>query len=323
MMLNDQVITLKNDYLKIIVSTLGGTLMDFQVKNLKGVYESIVLGYENLEDYNHNLKNLGANIAPFAGRLYPTKIELNDKEYFLEANFKNKVCLHSASDNTSKMPFSIQKQTDTYLLLNFTDQLTFFPNLNFSISYTLDKNNLVITYTGSSKTYAIFNPTNHSYFNLSGIKQDTIENHSLKMKADYFYELDENFLPLQLISVDNTDFDFKKSRKLGPSLKNLSHTAQKGIDHPFKLNNYPIQLLDEISRRELLIESDYPYVVIYTNNYPTHQNLRFNQTDRSYLGICFECQYVPNNLFLKGEDSSIIPPNKEVSHYIKYTINKT
>ena len=308
-------ITLKNDDQIITLSSLGASIIKYQTKDRKGQFENIVLTYQNKEDYLDNPKFLGAVVGPFAGRIDPPVIHLNDRIYFLDKNHNNTVNLHSGVDTLTTKNFKVSDYdassvTFTYQALKNKT----FPTYQIKVTYQLIKNQLILTFESESRGHSVINPTQHSYFNLSGNLNKSIVNHNLKIPAQFRYETNQNAIPKALIPIMDTAFDFQEKKLIKDALTDID-----GIDHPYKLNQGDIVLEDAISGRILSISTDYDHLVVYTNNDVTDHIFEPNVKDMKHLGICLECQHVPNDLYLNAQPKSIVPPFTVKKNTITYT----
>ena len=113
-------------------------------------------------------------------------------------------------------------------------------NLSVRITYTLtDNNELRIDYYGLSNADTIFNPTNHSYFNLSGQGSGTILNDEMVIYADKYVYANEESIPDGTIrNVASTPMDFRKPKTVGCDI-NADYDVlnfAKGYDHSFIIN---------------------------------------------------------------------------------------
>jgi aldose 1-epimerase len=62
-----------------------------------------------------------------------------------------------------------------------------------------------VEYEGTTDRPTILNPTQHSYFNLSGSFTKTILNHQLVIDADGITPVDKGLIPTgQILNVENT-----------------------------------------------------------------------------------------------------------------------
>lgn len=68
--------------------------------------------------------------------------------------------------------------------------------LKMKVLYELTEDNVLeINYKGQSDRLTVFNPTNHSYFNLNGHDSGDVLHHKLWLNSNPYSELDEESIP--------------------------------------------------------------------------------------------------------------------------------
>ena len=298
----------------------------------RGKPENIVLGFRDLASYQANSICAGVAIGRVAGRIKNAQFELEGKNYTLAAN-SGKHHLHGGQQGFHHVVWDaavVEKPEESIIQFSYTsgDGEEGYPGtLIVIITYTLNnKNELVISYQGQSDQTTLFNPTNHSYFNLSGNLKQDISEHILKINSSGFWELGADMLPTgKLIDVKNTVFDFRTGRKIIEGL-NSKHVQNKiagqGYDHPYVLNsnyNEEIVLYDEKSGRSMVVETDAVGVVLYTGNQiPGDLNIG-GAKSRPYLGLCLETQRPPDAIHHTDFPSCILNKNQAFSTATKFT----
>ena len=75
-----------NNGISVKILSLGGIIQEFNVPNRNGVFENIVLSYENPKDYLKDEFFLGALIGRFANRISKSKFQIDGKSYKLDKN---------------------------------------------------------------------------------------------------------------------------------------------------------------------------------------------------------------------------------------------
>lgn len=294
------------------IMNYGANLLELFVPSRDNTFQDVVLGFKDLESYFSNPPYFGASVVPSANRIKNATFSLNGETYKLDPN-EGPNNLHGGS----KIP-PFQKR-----LWDVTDykedSITFhieskhlefgFPgNLKVDLTYSIsDDNMLLIEYSATSDEDTIFNPTNHSYFNLSGFNAGSrklLEN-SLWVDADYFTPTDANSVPTgELEEVVNTPMDFREPQSLIKNVDNFDYLpikTGKGYDHNFAINNWDgsfkkvASLYDPHSFKTLEVFTDMPGIQVYTGNYiepsPIGKN---NTTFHPRDGIALETQYFPN-----------------------------
>ena len=308
---------LENDYIKACVSDLGATLTKFIDKKTN---TDLVLGFDSDEDYiKYGGTNIGASVGRNANRIGNASFSLNGKEYKLTVN-DNCNQLHGGGMNGFAFKrWTKQLQTKDELVLSYysKDSEEGFPgNVNVEVSYKLENNSLIWSYSGESDADTILNMTNHSYFNLG---DDNIMNHELMITTDKYSPIDENSLTKEeCINVKDTPYDFTSFRKIEDNLNEL----ECGID-----NNYVWETLDDklmaslrFNNIQMNVYSDLPDMHLYTAYYLNGEKGKYGKTYSKYGAVCLECQYYPNSLNYSSYIKPLLKANEKMSHYIRFEI---
>ncbi|MCL2321137.1 MAG: galactose mutarotase, partial [Oscillospiraceae bacterium] len=195
-------------------------------------------------------------------------------------------------------------------------------NLNMEVTYTLTKDGeFSIEYRGVSDEDTILNPTNHTYFNLSGNAKRVIKDHILKVNSDSFIEVNQELIPTgKILDVKNTPFDFKNFKPVSEGMNSnydQNIIVGNGYDHAFILNKnkndglYDIAVYDPVSKRELKVNTISKSVVIYTSN-SMGDNFKVNgRNSEKYLGICLETQIEPDAISNPNFSSCILKKGEQ------------
>lgn len=307
------------DSIKIGILNYGGVITDIIMPNIDGIEENLVLGFDNMSDYETKSPKFGCIIGRTAGRIAYGKFSINEKPYSLEVNngFNH---LHGGSNSLSKKVWkATQKDNSLELTYFYPSNENGYPgNVNFKVVYTLDKNELTIKNYAETDEDTIINMTNHSYFNLAGNCKEDCLNHSLFINSDMISTLHKDgFVTGDMLDVTNTPFDFRKEKLIGQDIySDHSQILQgSGYDHPFMLKSDLPQIFvsHKESGRTLEIETDQKAVVFYSGNYlGTEGLLSCGEVTTKRLGFCLETQNIPNHINIKGFDQLI---TKESPYY--------
>lgn len=308
--------TITNESCSLSVTDFGAVLVSIKVPDKNGNVEDVVLGCNDALGYETESSHLGGTIGRNANRIAGASLVINKKEYLLEANNS---CnnLHSGLDYYDKRMWQVKpiddNSNEVCFVLKSPHMDQGYPgNLEVSVTYTLtDDNSVEITYDAISDADTIVNMTNHSYFNLSGDGNGTIENHKMWIDADEYTPFDEESIPTgEIASVEGTRFDFR-----------TEHVIGEDYDHNWVLKNQgKLQLVatysDEESGRFMEVFTDLPGIQVYTGN-------GLSQTGRGgeYLkhsAICFETQYFPDSVHHENFPSPILKAGEKYHSVTKY-----
>ena len=316
--------TIENEYLKVKVSNIGATLISFLNKKTN---IDIVLGFDSQQDYFKNSgPHIGATVGRNANRLDKGQFKINNETYQLSINEDDR-CLHSGVGDLSFRAYSLKEITKESISLSLFDgdMSGGFPgNLNLTVTYKLNKNNLEYSFNASSDKDSILNITNHSYFNLNG-GTNTIFDQELKINTDI---VSLNIGPMaseETIKVDDTVFDFKEYRNIKKTLdKGHPNLSKNGLDHNYVFENMEYKEMARLrnDKLELIVSSDLPDIHIYTANFLGDIKGKNNTYYHDYYGICFEAQYYPNSLNYEKYLKPYIYKDKKIKHKITYTLNE-
>lgn len=72
---------LLTDNIKVSFLTYGGIITAIEVPDKDGNFSNVVLGYDNLNDYEHNNRFFGAIVGRYANRIAKGELTLNNHQY--------------------------------------------------------------------------------------------------------------------------------------------------------------------------------------------------------------------------------------------------
>ena len=215
--------TLKNNTgAEVKIINYGARVVSLTMPDRNGNFADIVTGYDSLKDYINDNSFFGAIVGRYGNRINKGKFKLDGKEYQLTIN-DGRNSLHGGKKGFFKAywnaePVESKEGPSLKLSLVSPDGDEGYPGtVNATVTYTLTNNNeLKIDYTGTTDKPTIFNPTHHSYFNLSGNFNNTILDEELSIDADSFTPVDSTLIPTgEIRPVENTPMDFRKPTPIG------------------------------------------------------------------------------------------------------------
>ncbi|MDR2832143.1 MAG: galactose mutarotase [Streptococcaceae bacterium] len=306
-------IILSNEYLTIELLNYGArwhkTIMPDRFGNLENVMLS--LDEDKVENILTDNAQFGATVGPIAGRIKNGYI---NEHIQLEKNLSEKHNLHSSPYGWDQCFFDIKivdEQTVAFTLKYSNSP--FADEISLSVQYQLIENQVIHTMEVISDENTYINPTNHSYFNLSGNAKQPIEySHELLIDASFVLETDLEKIPTGNL-IENTDFK---------ELTAIPFCAQ--LDHCFVLEKIRQQtpdliLSEKISGRQLSIKTSRSCLVVFS---ATHMKLPIfvnGQKMSSQLGLAIEPQEEIEILRHPDWGSIYLPKGQTKRYQTNYT----
>ncbi len=331
--------TLKNkNGVEVCITNFGGRIASIMINDKNGNKKDIVLGFDNIDDYQNIPSDFGACIGRYANRINQGKITVEGVEYQLPQNNYGH-CLHGGPQGWQYKVYDVEKATDNQLTLtlNSPDGDANFPgNVTAKVTYTLtDNNEIDITYEATTDKTTVINMTNHSYFNLTGDASKPITDCLLTINADNYTPVDSTFMTTgEILPVENTPMDFRTAKAIGKEINNYDFDQLKngnGYVHNWVLNTKGdiTQVAAEVTCPEtgitLKVYTDEPGIQIYTGNFldgtvKGKKGIAYPQRS----AICLETQKYPDTPNKPEWPSAILKPGeKYTSHCIfKFEVEK-
>ena len=304
--------TLKNSSgLQVDIITYGGRITSLKTPDKNGAFENVVLGFDNLAQYEKDNPFFGALIGRYGNRIGGAKFSLNDKPYQLAKNDGDNN-LHGGVKGFDKKVWEAkteERPTTASLVLTYIspDGEEGFPGtLTTTVTYTLyNDSSLEVLYEATTDKTTVVNLTQHAYFNLSGDFSNTILDHELEILADYYLPVDKGLIPTgQLEPVEGTPFDFRTPKVIGQDIakENTQLQLGGGFDHCWVLNDQQAGFRKVAaayhpgSGRYLEVFTDEPGIQFYSGNFLDGTLPASNGgTYPKRSGLCLETQHYPDS----------------------------
>ena len=312
---------LENDQgMSISVMTYGATLLEVVVPDKTGRFENVVLGCATLAEYSAHSPYFGATIGRVGGRIRQgkwlnTQLTQNEGEQHIHGG------VNAVSHRVWEVLKSdVENLSVTLGVVSPAGDNGYPGNLEMTVTYQLyADNHFEIITTGITDEATLFNPTNHSYFNLSGDLKETISEHQLEIGASQVALMDDSKCPTGVLApVANTAFDFQA----GQTLKAFTKKEPQGLDTPFPLNegsDFAVRLTDNVSGRRMVIETDANAIVVFSTTGMNEPYL-VNGTRPmvSELGIALEPQQLPDAIHHDHFGDIVLPAGRHKSYRSSY-----
>lgn len=318
--------TLRAGFMTLKVMNYGATITAIEMPDRNLQMHNIVAGFSTLDEYLKPHPYLGALIGRFANRIALGKFTLDGKNYQLSINDPPNH-LHGGVNGFHNKVWQPEDQTmaEDHCSLSFTgfskDGEEGYPgNLNLTVGFTVTaRNEIEISYHASADKATPLSLTSHSYFNLSGFVNPTIEDHELTINSTFFTEKNENNTSTgKLLLCARTPHDFRQAKEIARDINQLQR--DRGYDHNHVIDDYgqgvrPVaKLTDKFSGRVLEVQSDMPGVQIYTANWwdgslTGSQGVPYGK----HAAIALETQRFPDSPNHPSFPNSILRPGQDFS----------
>ncbi len=321
-------------------TNLGAKLVTLFVPDADGNMADVVLGYATAAEYaacdNATQKGepfFGATIGRYGNRIANGRFSIDGTEYQLCQNEKTN-SLHGGNRGFYSQVFDVKQQGDTAITFSRISpdgEMGYPGNLDVAITYTLtDSNSVVISYKATTDKPTIVNLTNHSFFNLAGEGDSTINDESIRIWADAITPVDAELIPTgELMPVDGTPFDLRTAHAIGDSLasQHPQLLLGNGYDHNFVLSSpagqdglrIAAQVSNNQTGRVMTVYTTEPGIQFYAGNF-------LNATQKGKSGtlypfrsaLCLETQHFPNSPNIPSFPSVRLNPGETYSHVCVY-----
>jgi aldose 1-epimerase len=291
----------------------GATITRLSVPDRNGDSRDVVLGYDSIDGYVNGSAYFGAVVGRYGNRIGKGQFQLDGKQYQLTIN-NGENHLHGGNIGFNKVLWDavILEDSDTpavrFQYVSRDGEEGYPGTVTLKVTYSLTEDNaLRIEYEGETDKTTILNPTQHSYFNLSGNFNDTILNHVLKIEADRFTPVDSGLIPTgELLPVEGTPLDFRQPHPIGARIDDPFEqlVLGQGYDHNWVLRNYTepgqihkaAELYDPSSGRLMTVYTDQPGLQFYSGNFLDGSAIGKNGIAYGLRsGLCLETQVFPDS----------------------------
>ncbi|NRB64092.1 MAG: galactose mutarotase [Saprospiraceae bacterium] len=297
-----------NNGLVTQITNHGGRVVTLWVPDQDGNYADIVLGYEAIEGYLQSNENYyGALIGRYGNRIANGSFVLEDSTYSLATN-NNEHHLHGGITGFHHVIWDAQQISDSVLELKYfsKDGEEGYPgNLEVTVVYELtDQNELTLNYRATTDKATPINLTHHSFFNLHGAGEGTINDHILQINASRYTPIREGLIPTgEIASVRDTPFDFTTPTAIGDRVEDTTSLQIQygfGYDHNFVLDSSGLRtaaiIFEPVSGRQMEVITNEPGLQFYGGNFLDGQDT--GKGGLSYerrAAFCLETQHFPNS----------------------------
>ena len=324
---------------ELTVTNYGAKIVSLMVPDKDGTLVDVVTGHDSIDDYLASSEPyFGAVCGRTANRIANGKFELDGKTYSLAVN-NGPNSLHGGVKGFNAVVWDVKEVRDNSIKLQYlsSDGEEGYPgNLTVTVTYTVtNENAVIIDYKATTDMPTILNLTNHSYFNLSGAGNASINDHILTINADTYLPTDATAIPYgPADEVKETPMDFTTPHTIGSRINEDFQQLLygKGYDHTYVLNK---KYKDEFSfcarcespKTGIVMEvyKSETGMQLYTGNWMTDKLIGKNgQTYPSRAAVCFETQHYPDSINKPEYPTTELHPGETFNSKtsFKFTVQK-
>lgn len=325
-----QLFTLTNRQLTVKITNYGAIVTSIEMPDKMGKTENIVCGFEQLEtylsdEYLNSYPYFGAIIGRFGNRIKNGKMTIDGTGYDLATN-NGPNHLHGGTVGFDRRLFDAETFADNEKVgiklsyLSADGEENYPGNLKVTCIYTLNqKNELGIEYFAETDKTTVVNLTNHTYFNLTGGKEN-IFNHELQLTATKMTEMVDQIPTGKIVPVAGTAFDFSVSKKLNANLDVLP----MGYDDNFVLDNaegklkYIGTLKEATGGRNVEVFTTQPGMQVYTGYWNPEMTINGEKKFGRFSGVALETQHYPDSVNQPGFPTTTLAPGEEMNEKTVY-----
>jgi aldose 1-epimerase len=314
----------------------GAALQSIFVPDRAGRLADVVLGREDLEGYLTVRRFLGATVGRYANRIANGQFELDGKRFQLPTN-DGINALHGGLSGFDRKAWAITEIGEgpsPFVTLSYVsaDGEEGYPgNLKADVTYSISSSmELSVCYSAVTDKPTVVNFTNHSFFNLGGVKAGGgILDHRLTIAADHYLPVRPDGIPLGVpAGVEGTPFDFRAAHRVGARLGDADEQLRirKGYDHNFCLRGgaareprLAARLEDPSSGRAMELWTDQPGVQFYSGNFLDGTVIgKYGRAHRQFDALCLEPQHYPDTPNHPDYPSARLDPGASYRHTSRY-----
>ncbi len=315
------------------VTNFGARVVALCVPNAKGEPVDVVLGFDNLNDYQTTEPEtfFGATIGRYGNRIANGRFEIDGQTYQLAQN--NGINhLHGGPKGYFDVVWDAQQVSDSKIIFTYLslDGEEGYPgNLDITMTYELTSDNeFTIEYTATTDKATVCNLTHHSFFNLNGEESNTINDHELTIHANYTTPVDAGLIPDGTITaVSGTPFDFTNPTIIGKNLNadNDQLRFGSGYDHNWVLNRndegimLAATLYSPNTGIQMDVLTDQPGLQFYGGNFLDGTTV--GKSGKPYVfrsALCLETQHFPDSPNQPEFPTTILRPEDTYKHVCTY-----
>jgi aldose 1-epimerase len=309
----------------------GATLTRLLIPDKNNRIGDVVLGFDNLKQFEDESPYFGATVGRVANRIANGLFKVDEQQYAVPIN-NGPNHLHGGFKGYDKRIWNGDAAMTTdgpsvrFTLLDPDGSEGYPGNVKVTVIYSLTGDNAIkIQYFAAADRPTPINLTNHAYFNLKDGGASDVLGHVFQANSDFYTPVNETLIPTGAIApVKGTPFDFTQPKPIGKDIRTTGGNPA-GYDHNLVLRSQDGTLAkaadvhEPQSGRRLEVWTTEPGIQFYSGNFldgsiKGRQNAVYNQ----YHAFCLEAHHYPDSINQpKFPDTLLRPGNvyRQITEY--------
>ena len=320
--------------LEVTVTNFGARIVELFVPDREGKFEDVVLGHSHIDKYVHYTgeRFLGSTIGRYGNRIAKGKFTLEGIEYSLPVNNAPN-SLHGGTKGFDMLVWDtkqIDPQTIEFSLVSPDGDQGYPGALTVNMTYQLsDDNELLIIHRATTDRKTVVNLTHHSFFNLHGAGNGTINDHIMTLNASNYTPVDSTLIPSgPIATVEGTPMDFRMPTAIGKRVDQDFEQLRfgRGYDHNWVIDRKTAKDMEQaavvyepVSGRVMEVWTTEPAIQFYGGNF--FDGSEIGKGGKSYgfrASLALETQHYPDSPNRPDFPTTELNPGEQYYHKCVY-----
>ena len=302
---------------------LGAAVEVIRAPDRHGTIDDITLRLDDDEARTDHARNphLGITVGRFANRIGGARFELDGVVHELAANEGDNL-LHGGADGFGRRRWEVVDTDDgvTFSLVSPDGDMGFPGTLTATVHYRLVDTTLHVDISATTDAPTVCSLSNHTYWNLGGPTETTIDDHVVTLDASTLVPVDADLIPNGEPVAAEGPFDLRAGGVLGGR---IGFPLPAGYDHCFMVDGAGFRRHARIDHpttgRRVEVWSDQPACQFYTGAFlPGTEG--GGRTHDAFAALALEPQHVADAPNLPWAPSPVVRPGEPYRHHLEFRL---
>jgi aldose 1-epimerase len=313
------------------VITYGATLTRLQMPDQTGKLGDVIVGFDNVNQYQNQTAYFGATIGRVGNRIARGLFSIDKQRFAVPVN-NGPNHLHGGFKGYDKRIWDAESAMTTngpgvrFTLVDPDGDEGYPGTVRVTVIYSLSNDNtLEIQYYATTDKATPINLTNHAYFNLKDGGASGIGDHIMKAYADHYTPVDDTQIPTgEIAPVKGTPIDFTSPKPMGRDMDAMGGKPA-GYDHNLVLNNQDgslakaAEVYEPVTGRLLEVWTTEPGMQFYTGNFLDGSvKGRGDVAYQEHSAFAMEAQHYPDSVNHSNFPNTVVRPGEVYRQITEY-----